>query len=213
MSVRFVIADDHIVLREGVKGLLNAVNDWEVVAEADDGLEVVQKVQQHEPDILIIDLSMPNLGGIEAIARLQSMENKPAILVLSAREDHISVNEAMKAGAKGFLPKSSTTEELHFAVRSLLKGQTYLSPSIAATALNNSGSEVDTSPLATLTSREREVMKLLSEGRPNREVAKVLHISPRTIDSHRGNIMKKLGINSNAEMVMMAIKGKLLEAE
>ncbi len=211
MSVRIVIADDHIVLREGVKALLNAVDGWEVVGEADDGLGVVSLVESRTPDILIIDLSMPNLGGIEAISRIQKSNHHPAILVLSAREDHISVGEAMRAGAKGFIPKSSTTEELHFAIRSLMKGQTYLSPSIAATALQSSQDPQDASPLASLTSREREVMKLLSEGRPNRDVAKLLHISARTIDSHRANIMKKLGVNSNAELVTVAIKSGLIE--
>jgi len=211
MSIKIVIADDHIVLREGVKGLLNSVAEWDVVAEADDGLQVLKKVQQHKPDILIIDLSMPNLGGIEAIARLQKMEHTPKVLVLTARDDHISVNEAMKAGAKGYLPKSSTSEELHFAIRSILKGQTYLSPSIAATALQSSGEQEDNSPIASLSSREREVMKMLCEGRPNREVAKLLHISPRTIDSHRGNIMKKLDVSSNAELTLIAVKSGLVE--
>ncbi len=209
--MKIILADDHIVLREGVRALLDNVEGWEVVGEASDGLEVIPLVEAHNPDILIIDLSMPNLGGIETINRLQRSEANPAILVLSAREDHISVGEAMKAGAKGFLPKSSTSDELHFAIRSLLKGQTYLSPSVAATALQSNEDPSQASPIASLTSREREVMKLLAEGRPNRDVAKMLHVSPRTIDSHRANIMKKLDIKSNAELVQAAIKSGLVE--
>src|SRR5690606_15972604 len=116
-------------------------------------------------DIVILDLSMPNLGGIEAIARLQRMDKKPAVLVLSAKDDPVSVKEAMKAGAKGFLPKSSTSEELHFAVRSLIKGQTYLSPAIAENALQEANDSTNSSSMIyQLSSREREVMKLLSEG-------------------------------------------------
>lgn len=207
-----VIADDHIVLREGIRSLLNAIDGWNVVGEASDGLEVLPLVERHHPDLLIVDLSMPNLGGIETISRLKKSGQAVAILVLSARDDATSVGEAMRAGANGFLPKSSTSDELQFAIRSLLKGQTYLSPAIAARALNSHSVDGEpTTPLATLTSREREVMKLLAEGHPNRDVAKILHISPRTIDTHRANIMKKLGAESNAELVQLALRYGLVE--
>lgn len=210
---KIIIADDHIVLREGLRSLLNAIDGWNVVAEASDGFEVLPLVERHEPDVIVLDLSMPNLGGIETIMRLRKMSHGPAILVLSAREDETSVNEAMEAGAQGYVPKSSTSEELQFAIRSVLKGQTYLSPSICRGVLErqDKGGNGKLSPLAGLTSREREVMKLLSEGHPNREVARVLHVSPRTIDSHRANIMRKLGITSNAELVQLAIKTGLVE--
>ena len=210
--VKIIIADDHIVLREGLSSLLNSVEGWEVVAEASDGFEVIPLIEQHCPDLVIIDLSMPNLGGVETIARLQKLKNRPSILVLSAREDEISVNEAIRAGAKGYVPKSSGSDELHFAIRSLLKGQTYISPVVANGVLNrDERGESGDSPLSSLTLREREVMKLLCEGHPNREVASLLHISPRTIDSHRANIMKKLGVNSNAELAQMAVKYGLIE--
>jgi two-component system, NarL family, response regulator NreC len=210
--VKIIIADDHIVLREGVRALLNAVEDWEVIAEASDGFEVLPLVEQYCPDIVVLDLSMPNLGGVETIARMQRFQNKPKVLVLSAKDDEESVRDALRKGADGFVPKAAPSEELEFAMRAVLKGQTYLSPSVSANVLaygisDNNGR----SPISTLTMREREVMKLLSEGKPNREVAKALHISTRTIDSHRANIMKKLGINSNAELVQMAIKHKIIE--
>lgn len=210
---KIIIADDHVVLRQGLKSLLEGVEQWEVVAEASDGFEVIPLVEQHQPDLVIIDLTMPNLGGVETIARLQRLKHCPRVLVLSAREDDLSVSDAMKAGAKGYVPKSSGSDELQFAIRSLLKGQIYISPTVAGGMLNNDGTVKDgsSSPLSTLTSREREVMKLLSEGHPNREVAKKLHISPRTIDSHRANIMKKLGIASNAELVQAALKYGLVE--
>ncbi|OVE80023.1 hypothetical protein BVY02_01485 [bacterium J17] len=209
---KIIIADDHIVLRDGLRSLLNQVEGWSVVAEASNGMEVVPLVEDHCPDLVLLDLSMPNLGGIEAISRIQKLSEKPAILVLSARDDSCSVNEAMKAGAKGFVPKSAGSEELHFAITAVLKGQTYLSPSVAEGLLTSREQEEgDTSPISALSGREREVMKLLSEGRPNREVAKLLHISPRTIDSHRANIMKKLGLSSNAELVQVAIKSGLIE--
>jgi DNA-binding NarL/FixJ family response regulator len=200
--IRIVIADDHLVLRQGLKSLLSTVDGWNVVGEASDGMEVLPLVEKLEPNIVILDLSMPNLGGVEAINRLQRMRQKPGILVLSAKEDDYSVSDAVRAGANGYVPKSSGADELEFAIRAVLKGQTYLSPAVCSSALK-SGAE-EPAPLATLSSREREVMKLLSEGRPNREVAKLLHISPRTVDTHRANILKKLGITSNAELYQIA---------
>lgn len=211
--VKIIIADDHIVLRNGLRSLLERTEEWEVVAEASDGFEVLPLVEEHFPDIVILDLSMPNLGGVETIARLRKLEQSPGILVLSAKDDELSVAEAMDAGATGFVPKSASTDELKFALCSVLKGQTYLSPSVAAGVINqrSEGNGSSASPLGTLSSREREVMKLLSEGLPNRDVAKKLHISPRTVDSHRANIMKKLGIGSNAELVQAALRSGLIE--
>ncbi len=210
--VKIVLADDHVVLRAGLTALLNSIEGWSVVAEASDGFELLPLVEKHVPDVVILDLSMPNLGGLEAINRLQKIQCKPGILVLSAKDDDFSVGEAMRAGAKGFVPKSSSAEELRFAILSLLKGQTYLSPSVCGSVLNRTeDGQVGGSPMALLTSREREVMKLLSEGRPNRDVAKALHISPRTVDSHRANIMKKLGVTSNAQLVQAALRHGLIE--
>lgn len=209
---KIIVADDHAVLREGLRSLLNSIEDWDVVAEAKDGFEVLPLIEAHSPDLLILDLSMPNLGGLETLARLQKLKNKPAILVLSAREDDISVNEAVQAGANGYVPKSSDSDELQFAIRSLLKGQTYISPTVAGSLLSRDPNDpANSTPLSMLTSREREIMKLLCEGHPNRDIAKLLHISTRTIDSHRANILKKLGISSNAELAQVALKYGLVE--
>lgn len=211
-NASIIIADDHVVLREGLRALLNTIEGWNVVAEASDGFEVLPLVEKLAPDIVVLDLCMPNLGGIETIARLQRLDKTPRILVLSAREDECSVNDAMEAGAHGYVPKSSTSDELQFAIKALLKGQTYLSPAVCGGMLTRNASGTGKqSPLSSLTSREREVMKLLSEGRPNRDVAKALHVSPRTIDSHRANIMRKLGVSSNAELVQLAVKTGLIE--
>ncbi|MCB0345861.1 MAG: response regulator transcription factor [Bdellovibrionales bacterium] len=210
-TVTFLIADDHVVLREGLKALLKSVDGWDVVAEANDGLEVMPLFEEHKPDLVVLDLRMPNLGGVETIKRLKREREDTIILVLSAKDDDKSVREAMRAGANGFVPKSSQSNELEFAIRSVLKGQTYLSPTVCDAMLGVDGSEEGSSPLASLTDREREVMKLLSEGMPNRDVAKTLHISPRTVDSHRANIMKKLGVTSNAELVQIALRNGLIE--
>lgn len=206
---KIVLADDHQVLRQGLRALLSNVPDWQIVGEASDGFEVVRLCDQECPDVVILDLSMPNLGGVEAIHRLMNRTRQPLIVVLSAKDDDFSVSDAIKAGAKGYVTKSSNAEELQFAIHSVLKGQTYVSPSVCGGLLRaNSDSG---SALAALSSREREVMRLLSEGRPNREVAKLLHISPRTVDSHRANILKKLGVNSNAELVQLAVRHGMVE--
>lgn len=212
MLTKIIIADDHAVLREGLRSLLDNMEGLSVVAEAGDGFEVLPLVDEHKPDLLIIDLTMPNLGGVETIARLQKLKDKPSVLVLTAREDEGSVSDALQAGAKGYITKSSDSDELKFAIRSLLKGQTYVSPSVASGVIGKDPSENGSaSALSALSSREREVMKLLSEGKPNRDVAKILHISPRTIDSHRSNIMKKLGVSSNAELVQLALKHGMID--
>lgn len=211
-SLRVIIADDHVVLRQGLRALMEKGGLHSVVAEASDGFEVLPLVEQLLPDVLIMDLSMPNLGGLETLIRMQKLETAPGVLVLSARDDEQTVSQVLEAGAKGFVPKSAAADELLFAIQAVSRGQTYLSPSVCGAVMKGkSGSNESHSPLESLSSREREVMKLLSEGCPNRDVAKRLHISPRTIDSHRANIMKKLGISSNAELVQTALKYGLVE--
>lgn len=208
--IEMIIADDHAVLREGLKSLLDGTEDWKVVAEASDGLQAVQLTEKLVPDILIVDLSMPNLGGVETISRLKRLKDAPAIVVLSAKDDECSVGDAMRAGASAYVTKSSNSDELRFAIRAVLKGQTYLSPSVCGAFLRNGDGSAG-SALSDLSSREREVLKLLAEGRPNRDVAKMLHISPRTVDSHRANILRKLGIQSNAELVQLALRYGVIE--
>jgi len=201
------------VLREGLKALLGTHPEWEVVAEANDGFEGLPLIEEFAPDVLILDLSMPNLGGIETITRLRKLKHDTRVLVLSARDDQRSVREVMKAGASGYVTKSATTDELEFALGAVIRGQTYLSPAVCGAVLSSGedGEDGDASPLSVLSGREREVMKLLAQGEPNRDVAKMLHISPRTVDSHRANIMKKLGVSSNAELVKIAIKAGMLD--
>ncbi len=207
--VGLLIADDHAVLRQGLKSILEQNEGWKVIGEAADGLEAVKLTESLSPQVLIVDLSMPNLGGVETIARLRRQKDAPAIVVLSAKEDEFSVQDAMHAGASAYVSKSSGSEELQFAIRAVLKGQTYLSPSVCGAYLRSESGA--TSPLQELSSREREVLKLIAEGKPNRDIAKMLHISPRTVDSHRANILKKLGVNSNAELAQVALKYGVVE--
>ncbi len=206
-----VLADDHAVLREGLRALLAQSSDWEIVAEAADGLELLDMVERHAPQIVILDLAMPNLGGLEALERIKRFDQKPAVLVLSARMDERSAYESLRAGASGFIPKSAGLDELVFALNSVVKGQKYLSPTICAGVLDHKAEDDSNAVFTSLSSREREIMKLLSEGHPNREIAKMLCISPRTVDTHRANIMKKLGVSSNVELARVAVRCGLTE--
>ena len=209
---KFIIADDQVMIREGLRSIISQIANWQVIGEAGDGFDLLPLVEKLVPDIVILDINMPNIGGIENIERMQKLDKKPIILVLSAREDESSVSQAIRSGAKGYLSKSSSKQEIEFSIYALLKGQTYVTPSVTNALLSSSGKHpIVVNPLSALTTREREIMKLLCEGNHNREVAKLLHISPRTIDSHRANIMKKLGISTNAELVQMAIKSGLIE--
>ena len=192
--------------------LLDAVEGWSVVGEAGDGMELVSIVERDQPDLVVVDLGMPTLGGVEAIARLRKLRSELAIVVLSAREDDYSVTAAVDAGARAYVTKTSGPNELEFAIRAVLKGQRYISPSVCGAFLEGKTKNgANASPVAQLSDREREIMKLLSEGHPNREISKLLHISPRTVDSHRANILRKLGIGTNAELVQLALKYGVIE--
>ena len=210
LTVKIVLADDHAVLRAGLREVLAHVAGWEVVAEATDGFEVLTMVNQHNPDVLILDLVMPNLGGLEALHRLKRTHPQVSVLVLSSRTDEVAAREAIQYGANGYITKASSPTELELAIKAVSKGHTYISPEVCAGVLSSSGS-IRTSALSELSAREREITKLLCEGKPNRDVAKLLHISARTVDSHRANILKKLGLKSNAELTQLALREGLIE--
>ena len=206
-----VVADDHAVLREGLRALLQQNPDWMIVGEASDGVEMLDLVGKLTPQVVILDLAMPNLGGLEALRRLNDLETKPAVLVLSARMDERSAYESLRAGASGFIPKTADIGELLFALSSVSKGLKYLSPSICAGVLEHKHSDDSNTINSTLSEREQQIAKLLCKGIPNREIARKLCISPRTVDSHRANILKKLGISSNAELTSLFAKCGLVD--
>jgi two-component system, NarL family, response regulator NreC len=205
----FILADDHAVLRQGLKAILTQNPDWHVIAEAGNGLELMEKCRENRPDIIILDLSMPQLGGLEALNRLQKEYPETSVVVLTAKEDELSVSVAMKHGAQAYVAKTSSSEELQFAIHAILKGQRYVSPTVCGGLLK--ANEDTSGAFGNLSMREREIMKLLCEGQPNRTIAKLLHISPRTVDSHRANILKKLNVNSNVELVQVGIRYGIIE--
>jgi DNA-binding NarL/FixJ family response regulator len=205
--INLILADDHSVVRQAIGELLSKRGSYNILAEAADGRELLSLLSQSNPDIVIMDVAMPELDGLETLRQLSESGHAPPVLVLSADEKESSVRAALRAGAKGYVPKNIDVGELEFAIGSILSGRLYLSPSISAPILSKeskNGHKV--SDLTdVLTRREIEILALLADGRPNREIGKLLHISTRTVDTHRSNILKKLKVKTNAEMTKIAI--------
>ncbi|MCB0310015.1 MAG: response regulator transcription factor [Bdellovibrionales bacterium] len=204
--INVIVADDHKVLRQALCEMLRTKGTYNVVAEANNGEELLGLLQNHHPDLVILDMAMPKMDGISTLEQLAQKGTFPPVLVLSANEGERNVRAALKAGAKGYLPKNCGIEELEFAIDSILSGKTYLSPGVIAPLMSGSQAEhALENPLAVLTKREVEILRHLADGKPNREIAKMLHISTRTVDTHRSNILKKLNVKTNAELVKLAI--------
>lgn len=207
MTIRILIADDHQLLRQGVRALLESEDDMTVVDEASNGRDVVTKAEALAPDIVLMDIGMPELNGIDATRKICELARAPRIIALSMHADRQFVQGILRAGATGYLLKDSAFLELAEAVRRVHDGQVYLSPAIAGVVVESlqSESEHDDS----LTSREREVLQLVSEGHSTKEVASRLHISVKTVETHRRQLMHKLDIFSVAELTKYAIRNGL----
>lgn len=209
MAVRILIADDHRMVRKGLVALLTAEDTFEVVGEADDGRVAVQMASQLQPDVVVMDLRMPNLNGIDATRQILGESPKTKIIGLSANSDSRSATEMLRAGATGYVFKQSAFEELATAIRTVMAGEIYLSPSLAdgilADYLKGNGREPG-SVFGMLSLREREVLQLISEGRATKEVAAELRVSVKTAETHRRNLMEKLHVDSVAELTKYAIR-------
>ncbi len=216
MDTRVIIADDHGIMREGLRSLIEKLPKMQVVAEAENGRVAVELVRRHRPDLLILDVSMPELNGIEAARRLREDRLPTKIIALSMHTDKRFIGEMLKAGASGYLLKDCVFEELHKAIQAVLGGQVYLSPRIAGVVVKDflqTPEGVAASPYSVLSSREREVLQLLSEGKTTKQTAQKLHLSVKTIETHRQNIMRKLKIDSVAELTKFAIREGLTTIE
>jgi DNA-binding NarL/FixJ family response regulator len=212
--IRVVIADDHHLVRQGIRALLEKAADIEVVAEAGDGQEALDLVQRLLPDVLVVDLAMPHLNGVEAIGRLRGLGVKTRTLVLSMYADEALVRQSLRNGAKGYLLKRAVADELLLAVRAVSRGDTFLSPEVAGpilTSLVDAPQRLaELGPLDHLTSRERQVLQLIAEGHTNREIASHLRLSEKTVEKHRGHLMAKLNVHDTAALVRFAIKHGLI---
>ena len=213
-KIKIVIAEDHVILREGLKSLLNATDDLVVVGEAGDGLEAIRCISKLEPDLALLDLSMPRLGGLSVIKEITGMVPDLKIIVLTMHNDEDFAIEAFNAGAMGFCLKSSGYEELMQAIRSVVKGKIYASAEILDKVLQGfleSRRHVrQKSNWDELTRREKEVLKLVGEGYRNRNIADLLHISIKTVEKHRANIMQKLDLHTASALTAYAIQKGLV---
>ncbi len=210
MSTRILIADDHKIIRDGLHALLEKEKDMEVVAFAENGRKAIKKAKKINPDIIIMDISMPDLNGIDATRQILSEVKNTKIIALSTYSDRPFVVGMIKAGASGYLLKDCAFEELAVAIRTVVNGQTYLSPGISGAVIKSIQSQVITDEvpcsISELTGREREVLQLISEGKTTKAIAARLNVSIKTIETHRQNIMAKLNANSIAELTKIAVK-------
>lgn len=214
-KIRVLIADDHAVLRDGLHALLNMHEDMEVVGEAGDGLEALEKITELRPDIVLMDIAMPRLGGLEATLEVRQRKLPTKVLVLTQYDNREYIFQMLKAGAAGYILKKAAGTELVTAIRAVHAGETFLDPSAAKAVVDRyigEGAEDENERrLDQLTDREEEVLKLLAEGRSNREIAELLTLSVKTIMGHRANIMEKLDMHTRTELVRFAIRAGLVD--
>ncbi|MGH8902065.1 MAG: response regulator [Egibacteraceae bacterium] len=216
-TIRVIVADDHALFRRGLEMVLESEPDIEVVAEANDGDEVIALAEQHMPDLVLMDVRMPGRGGIEATQAIKDAVPHTKILMLTISDEEEDLYDAIKAGANGYLLKEISIEEVAGAIRSVHMGQSLISPSMASKLLNEFAAmarkdeEKQQMPAPRLTDREMEVLTLVAQGLNNRDIAKQLYISENTVKNHVRNILEKLHLHSRMEAVVYAVREKLLE--
>lgn len=213
MKINIILADDHHVIRQGLRLLIEREKDLWVVGEADSGWSALSAVKEVHPDLVVMDVSMPELNGMEATRKILSEAPDTKVLALSMYSDRRFVEGMFQAGVSGYILKNCIAKELVSAIRLVAKGQVYISPDIAGTILDGylsrsvCGNDINRkSKRKTLTDREREILQLISEGQNTKEIAEKLHVSPKTVDAHRRNIMEKIDTNSIAELTKFAIR-------
>jgi two-component system, NarL family, response regulator NreC len=208
--LRVLLADDHGIVRRGLRSLLESQPGIDVIGEAADGLEALRLCTDFSPDILILDVAMPKMNGIEVAARVQKLESPPNVIVLSMHTDESYIIRALAAGARGYLLKEATDEDLLPAIRSVFAGKRFFSPAVTAVLMEDYVRQLQARGLSDsyhlLTDRERQVLQLLAEGRSNKEVATVLDVGVSTVETHRANLMQKLNLHNTAEIVLYAVR-------
>jgi DNA-binding NarL/FixJ family response regulator len=211
VSARLMIADDHGVVRSGLRLLLDKQEDMEVVAEAADGAEAVAVALRERPDLCILDVSMPKLTGLQAAREIRAQAPGISVLMLSMHDDERYLFEALKAGAGGYVLKMEADTALVDAVRAVLRGEPFLTNAAEERYIRAWMNDASTGPSEPLTPREQEVLKLIAEAHTNKEIGEVLHLSEKTVESHRGNLLRKLGMRDRVELVRYAIRRGLIE--
>ncbi len=210
--IKVLIADDHSIVRAGLRRIVEESGDMQVVSEADDGREAIQRVKETDPDVAVIDISMPGLDGLEVISQLQTLRPELPILVLTMHEEGQYVVRAIQAGAMGYLTKQSAPEQLVTAIRKIHEGQRYITEEAAESlALRVAKGSDGKSPLDSLSMRELQVLRRLAMGQTNREIASAYNISIKTVDTYRARLLKKLELRNNAELSRFAMQNHLIE--
>ncbi len=215
--IRVLLADDHTVMRAGLRLLLEREPDLTVVGEAADGRQTVELAEKEQPDVVVMDIAMPNLNGIEAARQMAARQLRAAVVILSMHSDESYVMRALKAGARAYLLKDSAKSDLIRAIRAVTEGKSFFSPAISRMLLEDyvrrleQLGEVDTYEL--LTAREREILQLLAEGKTNKDVASVLGLSLYTVETHRSHILQKLNLHSTPELILYAVRKGLISQE
>ncbi len=214
-QIRILLADDHIIIRSGLRLLLEQQPDFKVVAEAANGLEAVQLAGQYHPQVAILDIGMPQLNGIEATCEIAAQEPHAQVVILSMHSDEGYVLRALKAGARAYILKNAAEADLIRAVRSVCEGKSFFSPAISKLLLEDYVRQIREKEVEDsydlLTPRERQVLQLIAEGRSNKETASLLDLSVYTVETHRGNILQKLNLHGVPELVLYAVRKGIIE--
>jgi two-component system response regulator NreC len=212
--LRVLLADDHAIVRRGLRSLLETDSTVTVVAEAADGLEALRLCSEYQPDTLILDVAMPKLNGIEVAERVSKLQRPPNVIILSMHADESYIIRALAAGARAYLLKDATDEDLIPALRAVAAGRPFFSPSVTGVLIEDYVRQLQARGLTDsyhlLTDREREVLQLLAEGRSNKEVAALLDVGVSTVETHRANMMQKLNLHNTAEIVLYAVRKRII---
>ncbi|GIK41744.1 MAG: DNA-binding response regulator [Chloroflexota bacterium] len=215
--IRVILADDHHLVRQGIRSLLEKTGDIEILAEAENGQEAVKLAERLAPDVLVMDIAMPRLNGIQAAEQIRSLGLATQVVILSMYSDETLVRHALRAGVRGYLLKRSVVEELLLALRAAMRGEIYLSPAVSQMMMTDflagqSAAEA-ASPFEQLSAREREALKLVAEGATNKAIAEAMQISIKTVEKHRTNLMTKLNVHDLAGLIRIAIKHGLISLD
>ncbi|MBI3356640.1 MAG: response regulator transcription factor [Nitrospirae bacterium] len=213
-QIRVVLADDHILVRQGIRSLLEKIVDVTVVGEVGDGLDALTTAKAENADVVLMDIKMPGLNGLEALVRMKQELPRVRVIILSMYADEGYFQTALDAGAAGYLMKDADRAELELALKTVAKGETYLTPSVAQYAVESyrNPSFRRDGPLASLTSRQREILQLMAEGHSNKDIATRLQLSIRTVESHRADVMERLGVHDLPGLVLIALRSGLINA-